>query len=779
MSAGRSSPVDRPSPSGVGARTTRPDARAKVRGATRYVGDQILSGMLYAAIKVSPVASARVRRVDVSAAETLPGVVAVLTASRIVERFPPMANRLGVIVDDQPLLVEDRVRMAGDRLALVAAETPVACAAALEAIEVDLEPLPGVYDVSEALSPDAPRVHESGNLIREFAMRRGDAGAVFEGAPVVIDRTYRIGGQEHAYLEPQGCLAQPDADGGITIHASCQCPFYVRGSVTRATGLDIARVRVIQTPTGGGFGGKEDYPSEVAVCAALLCQTTGRPVRLVLPRELDVQASTKRHAMVIHHRLAADEAGNLLAADIDIRVDAGAYAGLSTVVAERANTSAVGPYRLDHVRVHTQVIYTNNLFGGPYRGFGAPQVTVAHERQMDCLAREIGLDPLDVRRRNALSPDHPVWSTGETIDAPERLTEVLDRVGAITEATNVHTLVGAGDRYRYGTGLSVFIYGCNLHHGGQPLDRAGALVHLQADGSVNVSIGVTEMGQGALAAARAIAAEALGAPAEAIRLAEVDTALVPDSGPTVASRATLVAGRAICDAAEMLMGRLRPLAAELLEASPESVRVTSGGFTAGEDREAAPFISFAEVAGLLYARRINPAAAGWYRSDPRDYDPATGQGQAYMFYSFGAHVTRVRVDTWTGKVKVLKIHAVHDVGRAIHPPSLEGQVHGGAVQAMGWATLEQLTLSQGRLQNSSLTDYLIPTAVDAPRVEMTFLEDPEPQGPFGARGIGEPSFIPGAAAIANAVANALGVEVNETPLTPERVLNLIPRGRQL
>lgn len=769
-------PEGRPSSSGVGARTTRPDARAKVTGATRYVGDQVVPGMLYAAIKAAPVASARVRRVDVSAAEALPGVVAVLTAARIAERFPPMANRLGVIVDDQPLLVEDRVRMAGDRLALVAAETPEACAAALEAIEVDLEPLPGVYDVSTALDPEAPRVHEAGNLIREFSVRRGDPDRAFEDAPVVMERTYHIGGQEHAYLEPQGCLAQPDADGGMTVHASCQCPFYVRGSVTRATGLDVARVRVIQTPTGGGFGGKEDYPSEVAVCAALLCRATGRPVRLVLPRELDVQASTKRHAMIIRHRLAADEAGILLGVDIDILVDAGAYAGLSTVVAERANTSAVGPYSVDNVSVRTRVVYTNNLFGGPYRGFGAPQVTVAHERQMDCLARELGLDPLDVRRQNGLSAARPVWSTGETIAQPERLAEVLDRVSAITDSTNVHTLVDTDDRYRYGTGLSVFIYGCNLHHGGQPLDRAGALVHLQSDGSVNVAIGVTEMGQGALAAARAIAAEALGAPAAAIRLGEVDTALVPDSGPTVASRATLVAGRAILDAAEVLVARMRPLAAERLEVAPEDVRVAPGGFAAGEGRDAL-FVGFAEVAGLLYARRINPVAAGWYRSDPRDYDPETGQGQAYMFYSFGAHVTRVRVDTWTGKVKVIKIHAVHDVGRIIHPPSLEGQVQGGAVQAMGWAILERLALDQGRLQNASFTDYLIPTAVDAPEVVMTFLEDAEPQGPFGARGIGEPSFIPGAAAIANGVANALGVEVTETPLTPERVLDLLSRGR--
>jgi CO/xanthine dehydrogenase Mo-binding subunit len=755
------------SKTGVGSRTLRPDAAAKVTGRAPYLADLKAPGMLYAAIKAAPVASARLEALDVSRARALPGVRAVLTGAEI-----GAANRVGLIFDDQPLLVTDRVRMAGDRLALVAAETPAACEGALDAITAELAPLPGVYDVERALSPEAPRVHEGGNLIKEFAVDRGDLEAARQGAEVTVEQTYRIGGQEHAYLETQGCLVVPEPTGGVTVHASCQCPFYIRAAVSKALGLEVGRVRVVQTPTGGGFGGKEDYPNEVAVCAALLARHTGRPVQLQLPRELDVQASTKRHRMVVHHRLYANQAGVVQGVDVEILVDAGAYAGLSTVVAERSNTSVVGPYAVDNVRVRTRVCYTNNLFGGPFRGFGAPQATVAHEIQMDRLAREVGLGPLEVRRLNALSDARPRFSSGELIERPARLTEVLDRVEAITAGTDVHTVVEAGERYRQGTGVALFIYGCNLHHGGQPLDRGGALVQLQSDGSVNVAIGVTEMGQGALAAARAIAAEALGAPETRIQVTEVDTALVPDSGPTVASRATLVAGNAICDAAAQLQLRLRPLAAELLDVDPTRLRLTADGYADPDGRR----IPFADVAARLYQQRINPGALGWYRSEERDYDPNTGQGQAYMFYSFGAHVTRVRVDTWTGKVDVLKVHAVHDVGRAIHPPSLEGQVQGGVVQATGWATMEDLVLREGRLQNASLTDYLIPTAADAPEIAMSFIEDPEPLGPFGARGIGEPSFIPGGAAIASAVGNALGEPVSELPLTPERVLARLTRG---
>jgi CO/xanthine dehydrogenase Mo-binding subunit len=754
--------------SGVGGRSIRPDATAKVRGKQPYVGDLRPPGMVHAAILPSEQAPARIRRLDVTAARQVEGVLDVVTAADLGDR-----NRIGIIFDDQPLLADAEIRMVGERLALVVAESPAACQAGLTAIELDLEPLPGVYDAEHALDADAPQVHPDGNLIRTFAVDRGDLAAAREAAEVVIEETYRIGGQEHAYLEPQGCLAAPEPTGGMWVYSSTQCPFYVRSAVASVLDMPLSAVRVLQTPTGGGFGGKEDYPNEIAACAALLAQRTGRPVRLILPRELDFQASTKRHRMTIHHKLYADAAGRILGVDSEMLVDAGAYVGMSTVVSERANTSLVGPYAVDNVRIRTQVLRTNNLFGGPFRGFGAPQVTVAHECQMDRLAREVGLSPLEVRRRNALTPDRPVWSTGETVAQTERLAAVLDALAESEVMADAPCLVEEGGRYRQGTGIAVFIYGANLHHGGQPLDRGGALVQVQADGSVILAIGVTEMGQGALTAARAIAATALGADEERIRITEVDTDMVADSGPTVASRATLVGGRAICDAAEQLQTRLRPLAAELLDvADPDTIVVVEGGFEAPDGGRR---VAFEEVAALLYARRQNPAAVGWYRSEPRDYDAQTGQGQAYMFYSFGAHATRVRVDTWTGKLEVLGITAIHDVGRIIHATAIEGQVEGGAVQAMGWACMENLTLHQGKLLNPSFTDYLVPTAMDAPPVTMVFLEEPEPLGPFGARGIGEPSFIPGAAAIANAVAAAVGCSVTELPLIPERILNMVGR----
>ncbi len=778
--------------SGVGGRSIRPDAAAKVQGKQPYVGDIHPPGMIHAAILASDQAPARILRLDVAAARQVEGVLAVVTAADLGDK-----NQIGIIFDDQPLLVETEIRMVGERLALVVAETPAACQAGLEAVELETEPLPGVYDAEHALDADAPQVHPDGNLIRTFAVDRGDLSSARDTAEVVIEETYRIGGQEHAYLEPQGCLAVPAPTGGMWLYSSTQCPFYVRSAVAKVLDLPLAEVRVLQTPTGGGFGGKEDYPNEIAACAALLAQRTRRPVRLLLPRELDFQASTKRHSMTVHHKLYADSSGCILGVDAEVIVDAGAYVGMSTVVSERANTSLVGPYAVDNVRIRTQVVRTNNLFGGPFRGFGAPQVTVVHECQMDRLARQVGLPPLQVRRLNALSPDRPLWSTGETIAQTERLGAVLDALADSEVMTGSEviadsevmtdsevmadapglapspaaSLVEDDERYRQGTGISVFIYGANLHHGGQPLDRGGALVQIQADGSVSVAIGVTEMGQGALTAARAIAATALGADEERIRITEVDTDMVADSGPTVASRATLVGGRAICDAADQLQARLLPLAAELLDApDPDTLVVVEGGFESPETKRR---VAFEEVAALLHARRENPAAVGWYRSEPRDYDAETGQGQAYMFYSFGAHATRVRVDTWTGKLEVLSITAIHDVGRVIHATAIEGQVEGGAVQAMGWACMENLSLQEGKLMNPSFADYLIPTAVDAPTVNMVFLEDPEPLGPFGARGIGEPSFITGAAAIANAVAAALGRPVTTIPLIPERILNML------
>lgn len=763
--------ADLPGPPGhsgpLGGRGERPDARAKVSGQTRYVADLALPGMLHAAVATARVASARVLALDLSAARAIPGVRAVLAAADI-----PGENSAGVIFPDQPLLVTERVRMVGDRFAVVAAERPEAAWAAARAVTAAIEELPGVFDPVAALAAGAAEVHPGGNLVRLFVVQRGRVAAQERRAAVVVEAEYHVGGQEHAYLEPQGCLAIPEGRERLTVVTSCQCPFYVQGAVARVLGLPLAAVRVEQAPTGGAFGGKEDYPSEPAACAALLAFHTGRPVRLIYPRELDMQVTTKRHAVVVRHRWGADRDGRLCFAEVDTVMDAGAYVGLSTVVAERANVSAIGPYRVPAVDVRTRVAYTNNLFGGAFRGFGAPQVAWAHEATMDRLARRLEMDPVEFRRRNLLDDRRRVTCTGQRLRPPVLARQVLDRAVAAAGWTGPHAAdSGPSGALREGMGVGIILYGCNLHHGGQKLDRSSAVVILQADGSVIVRVGLTEMGQGNLTAARTIAAQALGVTPEVVQVWQPDTTTVADSGPTVASRGAHASGMAILDAVRRLRRRLDPVAAELLGCPVGDLRC-GGGFvwaaTWPDQR-----LPMSRVAAELAARRIEGIATGWYRSRSRRFDPQTGRGAPYEFYSVACHVARVRVDAELGLVKVLSVAAAHDVGRVIHRDALEGQIEGGVAQGMGWGVTEELKLDRGRLTNPNFTDYLIPTASDAPEVRIELIESDGAAGPYGAKGIGEPSFIPTAAAVRNAVVAALGVDIDRLPLSPPTVLDAL------
>ena len=742
----------------LGGRHARPDALGKALGRTRYVAELAPPGTLYAALAVSTVASARVTALDLAPARRTPGVVTALSAADV-----PGENQIGVVFADQPLLAVDRVRMVGERLALVAARAPEVAWRAAAAVGASLDELPGVHDPLAALAAGSPPVHSGGNLLQTFRVERGDVAAAARRAAVVVEANYDVGGQEHAYLEPQACLALPEGRERITILASCQCPFYIQHAVARVLGLPLAAVRVEQAPTGGAFGGKEDYPSEPAACAALLAWHTGSPVTLLLPRELDMQATSKRHPVRIHHRWGADRDGKLLFAEVDTVFDAGAYAGLSTVVAERGNSTAIGPYTVPAVRVRTRVAYTNNLFGGAFRGFGAPQVSVAHEATLDRLGRALGLDPLEIRRRNLLDDRRRTISTGQRLPKPIHALELLERAAAAAGWDGSQPRAAGGDE-REGLGVGLILYGCNLHHGGQRLDRSSAVVLLQPDASAIVRVGLTEMGQGNLAACQTIAAEALGLPPAAVEVCLPDTSTVADSGPTVASRGAHASGLAILDAVRRLRRRLDPVAAELLGCRPAEVELVGGrARRVGQPERSVPLV---EVTKALYARRLEPLATGWYRSKPRPYDAETGQGGAYEFYAFACHVARVAVDVELGLVRVLEVTTAHDVGRVLHRDALEGQIEGGVVQGMGWAVTEELKLDRGRLVNASFTDYLIPTAADVPRVRIELVEAGDGNGPYGAKGLGEPSLIPTAAAIRNAVTAALGVEIDRTPLTP-------------
>ncbi len=744
----------------LGGRHPRPDAEAKAIGRARYTGDLALPGMLHGALALAGEAPGLILSLDVAGARAAEGVEAVLTA-----RDLPGPNRIGVIFPDQPLLAEGRVRMVGERLALVAAHTPEQAWAAARSVQAELDPLPGVYDPVAGLESGAPRVHESGNLVHTFHVRRGRRDR--RRADVVVEAEYRVGGQEHAYLEPQACLAIPEGRSRITIVASCQCPFYIQQGVARVLGLPLAAVRVEQGVTGGAFGGKEDYPTETAACAAVLAWVTGRPVRLVLPREEDLQITSKRHAMVIRHRWGAGRDGRLRFAEVETFLDAGAYVGLSTVVAERANVSAVGPYHVPSVRVDTHVVYTNNLFGGAYRGFGAPQVTFAAEATMDTLARRLDMDPAEFRRRNALDDERRRTCTGQRLRRPVLAHRCLEEALRISDRWTPPA--GTSPGLRRGRGIGLVLYGVNLHRGGQQLDRSSAVVILQPDGSLIVRVGLTEMGQGLLAAAQTVAATAMGIDPARVQVWQPDTTTVGDSGPTVASRGAHASGLAILDAVRRLRRRLDPVAAELLGCRPEEVELAAGhARVAGDPARAVPV---ERVAAEMAARRIEAVASGWYRSRSRPFDPETGVGDPYESYAMACHVARVAVDAELGLVRVEHVAAAHDVGRVLHRDAIEGQIEGGIVQAMGWALTEALHLDRGRLLNPSFTDYLIPTSADVPDIDIALLEEGQGMGPFGSKGIGEPSFIPAAAAIRNAVVDALGLEIHQLPLTPPVIVD--------
>jgi len=752
----------------------RVDGASKVSGRAAYADDLHFPGMLHAAIAVSSEPHATLLSVDVGAARRAEGVRAVMTAVDVTGK-----NDVGVSARDQPLLAEGKVRWLGDRLAIVAADTPRQARAAAKLVTARYAPLTPVFDVEEALKPGAPVLHDAHptiNLAAKGCVYKGDVEKGFRDADVVVEETFEFGMQEHAYLETQGCVAVPDTDGNITIYASMQCPFYVQEAVARVLGLPFARVRVVQSVTGGAFGGKEDYPSEPAACAALLAMQTGRPVKLILNRTEDILWSSKREAQRVRHRIGAKKDGTLTAIAVDLFIDAGAYLGLAAVVADRGNASVVGPYNVPHVRVDTHTVYTCNAFSGAFRGFGHPQVAVATESQLDELARRLGMSPVALRMKNLLMAGDTA-PTGEVLPAPVEAKDTLARAVELAEYERTVDEVRAHNqkrsRTRLGVGVSTISYGCLLHAGGQFLEGAGALVQAHKDGSVSVAIGNTEMGQGAATVVTRLAADTLGCRHDVVVMRAVDTDLVPDSGPTVASRTTTMSGNAVVDACEKLSAELTLTAAGLLGAPAREVTFDDGVARARGKR-----VSFEEVVAKAYVEKRHLLKAGWYAPPRKIWDKAKGQGQPYSAYAYATMIALVEVDTFTGRTRVKRVSCAHDVGATIYPAGALGQVEGGVVQGMGYAMMERLKQVKGKILNPNFTDYMIPSALDAPQVDVVLLEsrgvgEGQAAGPHGAKGLGEPSLIPVCGAVGNAIADAVGKRVVTMPFMPERVMEAL------
>ena len=742
----------------VGTAVQRVDALDKVTGLARYVDDLSFPEMLHAALVFPGVPHARLLGIDASPALELAGVHAVLAAQDV-----PGENQVGLVDSDQPLLPEETIRYTGDAVAIVVAETRSLAREAAARVRIDLEELPAIFDAVQAMSPDAPKVHEGGNVFLHYKVRKGDVEAGFEEADIVVERSFHTHHQEHSYLETLGAIAVPGEHGNMTVYGTMQCPYYVQKAVATVLGLPLASVRVVQTVTGGGFGGKEDVPSEICACAALAASKVGRPVKLVYSREEDFYRSSKRHPMAVTFKLGAKRDGTFTAAKIRVVADAGAYSTLTPVVAFRTAVHATGPYEIPNVHTDVFGVYTNRQTTGAFRGFGQPQVIFADESVVDEIADALGIDPVDIRLKNCLAVGKRT-ATNQLLTESVGLGETLARAREISGWDEKRKAFAEDDGVvRRGIGVSCIYYGVSLGAKGQVLDGSGAHLNVYRDGSVRISIGGTEMGQGLLTVLSQIASDSLGVPIERIHVDLADTSVVPDSGPSVASRTTLMTGNAIIDAAAKLKRTMAEVASDILGVAPTSIEFANDRVGTGEAS-----ITFPELAEECWRRNVNTSADGWYAAPETTFDE-DGQGDAYAVFSYATHIAEVAVDTETGEVKLERVTAAHDVGRILNPVTLEGQVHGGVLQCAGMALYERMKTEGGTIATPDFATYIIPTAKDAPEIETAFVEDPYSLGPFGAKGIGETPAMPGAAAIANAIAHAIGVRFHELPITAEAV----------
>jgi CO/xanthine dehydrogenase Mo-binding subunit len=721
----------------------RVDARDKVTGRAVYADDLALPGMLIARPLHSAHAHARIVSVDIAAARAVPGVVAVLTAADL-----PGARRTGGIIADHYVLAGDRVRYQGDGVALVAAESAEAARSGVDAIRVAYEPLAPITDPEAALRPGAPRVHpeRADNVIAAYRVRRGDPAGVFPSCARVIEREYRTERVEHAYLEPESAVAVPEPDGSVTVHGSVQHPFSARRTVAQVCGLPLERARIVQTTLGGGFGGKDDTANLVCARAAILALRTRRPVKLTYTREESFRESYKRHPFVVRAKLGVDADARLQALAVDVTADGGPYCTTSPFVIWRPTVQCTGPYLVPHVHCDTRAVYTNNPLTGAMRGFGSPQINFAIESWVDEMAHATGLDPVEFRRRN-LMRQGCVTHTGQRLDRHTvSIAEVMDRA---LERFGWEEAYARGSRGRAGpdgalrgVGIACSYRGVSL--GAEGSDFCSAIVEVLPDGTIELQVGVSENGQGLKTAMARILATELGVPLERVRFLDTDTARVPDGGPTVASRATLVGGNAVLDAVRELRERMAP---------------ASGG----------PALAFDDAVAACRARGIPLRAEGRWVGPPVSWDEANGQGDAYFTYVYSCNLAEVEVQAATGRVRVLRLLGAHDVGRAIHRQMLEGQIYGGLLMGMGLALGEAYHAVDGIGVETNFDRYRICRANQAPELDAVIVENPDPDGPWGAKSIGEPANELAAPAIVNAIFHATGVRIRELPVTPEAV----------
>jgi CO/xanthine dehydrogenase Mo-binding subunit len=719
-------------PQVIGRPVVRKEGREKVTGKATYVDDRVLPGMLHGVTIRTPSARGRIR--GLKFAPHIPWDEFVIVTAKDI----PGHNAVALITEDQPYLAEDLFHHPEEPVALLAHPDKYLVEEARRAVTVEVEPMAPVF-----------RIEESEKIFKSFLVEKGNVDSVWADAAFVVEGTYSTGAQEQLYIENNGMIAVANPEEGVTVWGSMQCPYYIHKALRRLFDLPEDKVRVVQMETGGGFGGKEEYPSMIAGHAALLAWKSGKPVKIMYDRAEDMVATTKRHPSITRHRTAISQDGKLIGMEIDFAIDGGAYNTLSPVVLSRGTIHAAGPYSCPNVRVRSRAVATNHPPQGAFRGFGAPQSIFALERHMNRCAAAVGLTPEEFRRRNFIRQGQTT-ATGQTIHEPVDMYGLMERAFALTDyyaKRERFTAQNPTSVRKKGIGFATFMHGAGFTGSGEDYLKSVVGLEATAEGRVHILVSSTEIGQGTNTILCQIAASALGVDYESIEIARPDTSVAPNSGPTVASRTCMIVGKLVESAA---IGLKQTLAQSGL--APD-------GF-AGACRE--------------YIQKFGPLRSfSQYQAPPGvRWDDEKYQGDAYGAYAWAVYVAEVTVDMVTWETHVDDFVAVQEVGKVIHPVLAAGQIEGGVAQGIGYALYENVVWRDGRMINNQMTNYIMPTAADVPPIRVYFAEVPYEYGPAGAKGIGELPMDGPAPAILNAVEHATGLRVDYAPLTPEMLCRL-------
>ncbi|MGV8146157.1 MAG: xanthine dehydrogenase family protein molybdopterin-binding subunit [Alkaliphilus sp.] len=743
----------------VGKSINRVDGLAKVTGEAIYPQDIYLDRMLYAKTLRSTKPHANIE-IDISSAEKVDGVVKILTHKDITGE-----NHHGVVVKDHEVFCSKRVRRVGEPIAFVIAESEAVAEIALRSIEIKYDELEGIFDPEIALREDSSKVHGETNEVSLFKIRKGEVETAFQDCDVIVEREYRTSMQDHVFLQPEAGVAYLEKNGVIVIVVATQYPHFDRKEIAEAMALPEQRIKVVNPAVGGAFGGREDITMQIHL--AMAAYITKKPVKAIYSREESFLAHSKRHPFIMKYKTGANREGKLLAMQVDLLTDAGAHASWSINVARKAGVHATGPYEIPNIKIDSRAVYTNNPFTGAMRGFGVTQVAIAHEQQMDLVAEKLNMSPIEIRRKNMFRLKSTT-ATGQILNESVPLSKCLEEIEKYKNLSKEQT--STKEHIKKGTGIAASFYGTGYGNGFK--DESKAIVELKNDGKIVIYTGASEVGQGAKTVLAQIAAEVLGLGIDYVEVNNENTSTTPDSGTAAASRQTYNTGNAVKIAAERIKVQILEYASKILKIENEEL-YCANGFVKSRKNENKN-ISFKRV----YEGLVVPLEEeGIFIAKTTRMDDETGQGDPYWPYTFSACYVEVEVDTRTGRVNIVNAALAQDVGRAINPMLVEGQMDGGFAMGVGFALFERIDLKKGVMKNNSFTNYLIPTSLDMIDVKNIIVEDVETSAPYGAKGVGEPVMIPVAPAILNAIYDAVKVRVMEVPGTPDKLLVKIAKNK--